>query len=219
MKRLLVVHRFPIVRYGLIKLAEAHISGVAVVESSTPPVALQLVRQANWDLVVIGLSFGDRSGLALLKAIKTLRPKVPVLVLSTHSEEVYARRSFAAGAAGYVTKDSSPSEVVHAIQTVMSGARYVNPRLAGAPVADLDARRAHPPHRALSDRELEVMRLLALGKTRAEIASLLALSVGTIGTYRARLLHKLAMKNASDRTCSDVDTAQGNAFRDQLARP
>jgi DNA-binding NarL/FixJ family response regulator len=108
---------------------------------------------------------------------------------------LYARRSFEAGAAGYVTKESSRTEVLHAIQKVMSGGRYVSPDLAETLVADLGSRRVHPPHRLLSDRELEVMRLLASGKTVGEIASLLSLSGRTISTYRARLLHKLAMKN------------------------
>ena len=105
MKRLLVVHRFPIVRYGVIKLVEAHGHDVLVDEAATASLALQRVRKANWDLVVVGLSLGDRNGLELLKALKMLRPNMPVLVFSTHSEEVYARRSFKAGAAGYVTID------------------------------------------------------------------------------------------------------------------
>jgi DNA-binding NarL/FixJ family response regulator len=118
-----------------------------------------------------------------------------VLVFSTHSEELYARRSFRAGAAGYVTKDSSRAEVIYAVQKVMSGGRYVSPQLAETLVGDFESRRVHPPHRTLSDREFEVMRLLASGKTVGEIASLLSLSDRTVSTYRARVLHKLAMKN------------------------
>jgi DNA-binding NarL/FixJ family response regulator len=195
MNRVLVVHRFPVVRYGVIKLVEEHFRRVVAAEAGTVSEALQHLREKDWDLVVMGLSFGGRGGLELLKAIKELRPKLPVLVLSTHSEELYARRSFEAGAAGYVTKESSRTEVLHAIQKVMSGGRYVSPDLAETLVADLGSRRVHPPHRLLSDRELEVMRLLASGKTVGEIASLLSLSGRTISTYRARLLHKLAMKN------------------------
>jgi DNA-binding NarL/FixJ family response regulator len=120
-----------------------------------------------------------------------------VLVVSTHSEDLYARRSFKAGAAGYVTKDSSRAALVHAIQKVMSGGRYVSPHLAETLVADLESRRVHPPHQTLSDREFEVMRLLASGKTVGEIASLLSLSGRTISTYRARLLHKLAMETTA----------------------
>jgi DNA-binding response OmpR family regulator len=92
------------------------------------------VREADWDLVVMGLSFGGTDGLETLKAMKNLRPQLCVIVFSTHAEELYARRSFAAGAAGYVTKDSSQAEVVHAIRTVMSGGRYLSSRLADTPV-------------------------------------------------------------------------------------
>jgi DNA-binding NarL/FixJ family response regulator len=195
MNRLLVVHRFPIVRYGLIKLVEEHFRGVVVAEAGTVSQALQCMREADWDLVVMGLCFGGGDGLNLLKTIKELRPKLPVLIFSTHSEDVYARRTFKAGAAGYLTKDSSRAEVLRAIRKVMAGGRYVSARLAETLVSDLGSRRVYPPHGALSDRELEVMRLLASGRTVGEIASLLSLSGRTISTYRARLLRKLALKN------------------------
>ena len=195
MKRLLIVHRFPVVRYGLIKLIEEHLHGVLVAEAGTASDALKRVRDANWDLVVMGLSFPGRGGVELLKAVRALRPNLAVLVFSVYSEEMYARRSFNAGAAGYLTKDASRAEVVRAIHRVISGGRYVSPELGETLAADLESRRAHPLHRALSDREFEVMRLLASGKTIGEIASLLSLSDRTISTYRARLLEKLAMKN------------------------
>ena len=182
MKRLLVVHRFPVVRYGLIKLVEEHVQGVVVQEAGTVDEGLRRVRDAAWDLVVIGLSFGNRGGLDVLRAIKKMRPDLRVLVFSSHSEEVYVRRTFKAGATGYVTKDSSRAEVVFAIQKVMSGDRYVRPRLAA------------PSQGALSDREFEVMRLLASGRTVGEIASLLSLNDRTISTYRARLLRKLSAR-------------------------
>ena len=190
-KRVLVVHRFPIVRCGVIKLIEAHIVDVVVDEAATVSLGLQRVREASWDLVAVGFSFGDRSGIELVKGIKALRPNVPVLVFSTHSEEAYAHRSFDAGAAGYVTLDSSREEVVRALQTVLSGAKYVSPRV-GAMLRSLDSRRA------LSDREYEVMRLLASGRTVSEIASLLSLSVRTIRTSRTRVVHKLAMQMPGD---------------------
>jgi DNA-binding NarL/FixJ family response regulator len=195
MKRLLIVHRFPVVRYGIVKLVEEHFDRVAVTEAGTVNQALQRVREADWDLVVMGLCFSGRGGIELLKTIKELRPKLAVLVFSSHSEELYARRSLKAGAAGYLTKDSSRAEIVHAMQKVMSGGRYVSPQLAELLAADLSSRRIHPPHRALTDREFEVMRLLASGKTVGEIASLLSLSDRTISTYRTRLLQKLSMKN------------------------
>jgi DNA-binding NarL/FixJ family response regulator len=195
MKRLLVVHRYPVVRYGLIKLIETHLPGVLVAETDTASEGLQRVREADWDLIVMGLSFPGRGGVELLKTIKELRPNLPVLIFSAHSADMYARRSFSAGAAGYLTKDASRAEVIRAVEKVMSGGRYVSPQVAEALAADLESRRAHPPHRTLSDREFEVLRLLASGKTVGEIATLLSLSDRTISTYRARLLQKLAMKN------------------------
>jgi two-component system invasion response regulator UvrY len=195
MKRLLVVHRFPIVRYGLIKLVDEYVDGVAVSEADTVGQALQRVREADLDLVVMGLSLGGRGGLGLLKAIKDLRPQLPVIVFSTHPEEMYARRSVAAGAVGYVTKDSSRAEVAHAIQKVLSGGSYMSTRLAETRVADLESPRGDRGRRVLSDREYEVMRLLAAGHTVDDIAGRLSVSDRTISTYRARLLRKLAMKN------------------------
>jgi DNA-binding NarL/FixJ family response regulator len=171
MTRLLVVHRSPVVRYGFIKLLEELDDGAAVTEAGTVTEALQRMHEADVDLVLMGLSFDGRGGLELLKAIGNFRPTPAVLVFSAHSEELYARRCFQAGASGYLTNDSSRAEVVHAIQQVMSGRRYVSP--------------------GLSDRESEVMRLLASGKTVGEIALLLSLSDRTISTYRARLRQKI----------------------------
>jgi DNA-binding NarL/FixJ family response regulator len=195
MKRLLVVHRFPVVRYGLVKLVEEHLHGVVAAEAGTASQALHRVREAPWDVVVIGFSFGGQSGLEILKAIKKMRPDARVLVFSSHSEDVYVRRTFKAGADGYVTKDSSRAEVVFAIQTVMSGDRYERPERAQTHVSDRGPRCQHP-HRVLSDREFEVMRLLASGRTVGEIASLMLLSGRTISTYRARLLRKLSSAGA-----------------------
>jgi two-component system invasion response regulator UvrY len=118
-----------------------------------------------------------------------------VIVFSTHAEELYARRSFAAGADGYLTQDSSREEVAHAIRNVLSGGHYLSSRLAGTSSADLESPCGDRAHRALSDREYEVMRLLAAGHTIGDIAARLSLSPRTITTCRARLLSKLAMKN------------------------
>ena len=149
---------------------------------------------------LLGLGFDGPGRLELLKSIKALRPKLAVLVFSKHSEDLYARRSFKAGAAGYVTADSSRADVVHAMQKVMSGGRYVSPQLAETFAADLESQRGDPPHLALSDREFEVMQLLASGKTVGEIASMLFLSVPTISTHRARLLLKLSIRNNAQLT-------------------
>jgi two-component system invasion response regulator UvrY len=200
MKRLLIACGLPVVRYGLVKLVEEYFHEAVIAEAATAGEALQRVREAAWDLAVVGLGFDGPGRLELLKALKALRPKLAVLVFSKHAEDLYARRTFKAGAAGYVTADSSRAKVVQAIQKVMSGGRYVSPQLAEAFAADLDSRGGDPPHLALSDREFEVMQLLASGRTVGEIASMLFLSVPTISTHRARLLLKLSIRNNAQLT-------------------
>jgi DNA-binding NarL/FixJ family response regulator len=209
MKRVLIVHRFPVVRYGLIRLIEEHFRRVVVVETGTIDEALEHVREADWDLVVMGLSFGGTGGLELLKAIKDLRPQLPVIVFSTHAEELYARRCFAAGAAGYVTKDSSPAEVAHAIRKVLSGGCYLSSRLAETRADALNSPPRGRAHRVLSDREYEVMRLLAAGHTVGDIAGRLSVSPRTITTCRAHLLRKLAMKNNAQVMRYEIDNKSG----------
>jgi two-component system invasion response regulator UvrY len=176
------------------RLVEEHCRGLVAEEASNSDETLDRVRTNHWDLVVMGLSTDGRGGLELLKAIKALRPTLPVLVFSMRSEEHYARRSFRAGAAGYITKDRSSGELVKAIRKVIGGGRYLSPGLAETLVADFDPQIDRPPHHSLSDREFEVLRLMASAKTVGEIASLLSLSSRTISTYRARLLEKLALK-------------------------
>jgi len=150
--------------------------------------------------VILDLSLGDRSGLEVLKELKRIRPRLPVLILSLHSEEQFARRAFKAGAAGYITKDSPRAELVKAINKVIGGGRYASPALAEKLIVDLGKDTDRPLHETLSDREFEVMRLIASGKTVGEIADLLSLSDSTISTYRARILEKMEMKTNAELT-------------------
>jgi two-component system, NarL family, invasion response regulator UvrY len=135
-----------------------------------------------------------------LKELKQIRPRLPVLILSMHSEELFARRAFKAGASGYITKDTPRSELVGAINKVIKGGTYVSPTLAEELVVDLRRGADRPPHELLSDREFEVMRLIASGKTVSEIADLLSLGDSTISTYRARILEKMGMKTNAELT-------------------
>jgi len=207
-RRVLVVHRFPIVRLGVVKLVEERLSGMAIAETGTVSQALRSVQESDWDLVVIGLSFGECGGLELLKALKERRATLRVLVITAHTEALYARRCLKAGAAGLVTKDSSLTEVVDAIQAVMSGVRYVSPRVTEMLAARSPSRPVEPASRVLSDRELEVMRLLTWGKTIREIASLLSVSTRTASACRSRVLRKLAMTNDALLTRSGVEQAR-----------
>src|ERR1700704_5558501 len=165
MKKILIIDDHEIVRDGLKKIVNEQPDDITFGEASTAPEALRLVSEQDWDIVVLDLSLGGRNGLEVLKELKQMRPGLPVLILSMHSEEQYARRAFKAGAAGYITKDSPRAELVKAVKKVMSGGRYVSHALAEKLVVDLRRDTDRPPHEILSDREFEVMRLIASGKT------------------------------------------------------
>ena len=200
MKNILIVDDHEVVRDGVKRLFDEQPSKVSFGEASAAPEAVKLVREQNWDVVVLDLSLGGRNGLEVLKELKELRPRLAVLVLSMHSEEQYARRAFKAGAAGYITKDSPRAELFQAINKVSKGGRYISPALAEKLIFDLDKAPARPPHETLSNREFEVMCLIASGKTVGEIADRLSLSDRTISTHRARILEKMAMKTNAELT-------------------
>lgn len=200
MKRILIIDDHEIVRDGLKNILSEQSEDNTFGEAGTLPEALALASEHDWDVAVLDLSLGGRSGLEILKALKQMRRRLPVLILSMHSEEQYARRAFKAGAAGYITKDSSRAELVKAISKVAEGGRYISPTLAEELVIDLERGSDRPPHETLSDREFEVMRLIASGKSVSEIAAMLSLAVGTISTYRMRILKKMEMKSNAELT-------------------
>lgn len=200
MKNILIIDDHEVVRDGVKRILDEALGVVAFGEATTAPEAVKLVREQKWDVVVLDLSLGGRSGLEVLKELKQIRPGLPVLILSMHSEEQYARRAFKAGAAGYVTKDSPRAELVKAVGRVIEGGRYVSPGLAEKLVVYIEADIDHPLQETLSDREFEVMRLIASGKTVGEIAGILSLSDKTISTYRTRLLEKMRMKTNAELT-------------------
>jgi two-component system, NarL family, invasion response regulator UvrY len=198
--RILIVDDHAVVRDGVKTIVGERFGKVVLGEASTANEALELARQEEWDAVVLDISLGARSGLEVLKELKHLRPKLPVLILSMHSEAQYARRAFKAGASGYITKESSHAELVTAINRVIEGRRYVSAALAEKLVFDIERGTGGPPHESLSDREFEVMCLIASGKTVTEIAEVLSLSDKTISTYRARILEKMDMKTNAELT-------------------
>src|SRR5712664_996923 len=200
MKKILIIDDHEIVRDGLKRILTEQSGSNTFGEASTPTEALRVAAEHDWDVVVLDLSLGSRSGLEVLKELKQIRPRLPVLILSMHSEEQYARRAFKAGASGYITKDSSRTELAKAINKVATGGRYITSTLAERLVFDLGRGSDRPPHQTLSDREFEVMRLIASGKTVTEIAELLSLSDKTISTYRARLLEKMGMRTNAELT-------------------
>jgi DNA-binding NarL/FixJ family response regulator len=198
MLRILIVDDHAVVRDGVKRIFDEQPGEVNFGEASTAQEALKLVREENWDAVVLDISLGGRSGLDVLKELKQIQPRLPVLVLSMHSEEQYARRAFKTGAAGYITKDNSRAELVKAINKVADGGRYVSPSLAERLAFDIERGTDRPLHEALSHREFEVMRLIASGKSVIEIAALLSLSDKTISTYRSRILVKMNMRTNAE---------------------
>lgn len=198
MKNVLIVDDHEVVRDGIRNIFREQGRSICFGEASTAPEALRLVNERNWDAVILDLSLAGRSGLELLRQLKQVHPKLPVLILSMHSEEQYARRAFRAGASGYITKDCSRSELVEAANKVIDGGRYVSPALAEKLIVHFERDSTHPLHEGLSDREFEVMCLIASGKTVSEIAAFLSLSDKTISTYRARILEKLGMKTNAE---------------------
>lgn len=198
MNRILIVDDHEIVRDGIRRIFDEQPGSMAFGQAGTAEEALSLAREEDWDVVVLDLSLGGRSGLDVLKTLKQIRPSLPVLILSMHSEEQYARRAFKGGAGGYLTKDSPRAELLNAIKKVINGERYVSASLAEKLVFDIERGTDRPPHEALSDREFEVTKLIASGKTVTEIAGILSLSDKTISTYRARILEKLNMKTTAE---------------------
>jgi DNA-binding NarL/FixJ family response regulator len=161
--------------------------------------ALALVRKQHWDIAILDISLGGRSGLDVLVELKQLRPRMPVLILSMHAEEQYAVRAFRAGASGYISKASSAEELRGAILKIIKGGQYVGPSLAEKIVLHL-AQPAKVPHESLSNREFEVLCSIASGKTVTEIADKLSLSNKTISTYRRRILDKMDMRTNAELT-------------------
>jgi DNA-binding NarL/FixJ family response regulator len=160
--------------------------------------ALDLVWKEHWDVVVLDITMPGRSGLEVLREIKKSKPRVPVLVLSMHPENQFAVRVLKRGASGYMTKESAADELVGAIKKVLAGGRYVSTSLAEKLATYLAADDSKAPQELLSDREFQVLRLIASGKIVSEIAKELSLSVKTISTYRTRILEKMRLRNNAE---------------------
>jgi two-component system invasion response regulator UvrY len=194
--RILIVDDHQIVREGLKRMLGLDDRADVFGDASTAAEALALIGEQDWDIAVLDISLGSSSGLELLNAIRKLRPRLPVLVLSMHSEEQYARRAFQAGASGYIMKNTPGAELSLAINRIARGGKYVSAKLAEALVAEPPSNLL--PHERLSQREFEVLRLLASGRAVNEIADMLSLSDKTVSTYRGRILEKLQRKTTAD---------------------
>ncbi len=198
--KILLADDHTIVREGLKQILAETPDMVVVDEAKNGQEVLDKIQQNEHDVVLLDISMPGRSGLDVLKQIKSERPKTAVLVLSMYSEEQYALRALKAGASGYLTKESAPDKLIEAIRKVSEGRKYISPSVAEKLAFNLELGEEKPPHESLSDREYQVMCMIASGKTVKEIASDLALSVKTISTYRTRILEKMGLRNNSALT-------------------
>jgi two-component system invasion response regulator UvrY len=193
--RILIADDHVVVRRGLKQILAEEFPDAEFGEAGNAAETLALVGSSKWDVVVLDITMPDRSGLEALSEIHKTRPDLPVLVLSMHPEDHFAIRVLREGARGYLSKDIAPEELVNAIRKVVSGGRYVSPLLAEKLAFDLSSQAEKPPQEFLSEREYQVLRLLASGKIVSEIARELGLSVKTVSTYRARILDKMHLSN------------------------
>jgi two-component system invasion response regulator UvrY len=197
--KILLTDDHAVVRHGLKQILADEFKKATFGEARNAQEALNKIWSENWDVVVLDITMPGRSGLEVLREIKKSKPKLPVLVLSMHPEGQFAVRVLKRGASGYMTKESAPDELVGAIKKVLAGGRYVSNSLAeklASYVSGGDAQKQ--PQEKLSDREFQVLRLIASGKIVSEIAKELSLSVKTISTYRSRILEKMGMKNNAE---------------------
>jgi DNA-binding NarL/FixJ family response regulator len=198
MTRLVIADDHAIVREGLKRIVSEAADLQVVAEAADGNEVMQVVREREFDLIVLDLSMPGRSGMELIKLVKAERPKLRVLVLSMHQETQYAVRAIKSGASGYLTKESAPGELVQAIRKIAAGGAYVTAEVAEQLALGAMPGTEKPPHGLLTDREFDVFRRLVAGSSVTEIAAALNLSVKTVSTHKANLMQKLGVANQSD---------------------
>lgn len=198
--RILIADDHAVVRCGLKEILAEEFQPAEFGEAEDGPQTLKLVSKQKWDVVLLDITMPGMNGLEVLKNLKSMRPNLPVLMLSMHPEDQYAVRALKAGASGYLTKETAPEELVAAVTKALARQKYVSPSLAEGLALRLADGCEGPLHQKLSDREYEVMVMLASGKTASEISEEMSLSVKTVSTYRSRILEKMKMKTNADLT-------------------
>ena len=198
--RVLIADDHAIVREGLKQILADTKDIIVAGEAKNGLEALKLARNDDCQVMLLDISMPDRSGIEILKQIKKEIPQLAVLMLSMHREDLYAIRSLKAGAAGYLNKQSAPSELVNAIRQVADGMKYISPAMAQVLARQVGEDQDAPRHETLSDREYQTLTMIASGKSVGDIAEELSLSVKTVSEYRSRLLAKMKLKNSSELT-------------------
>ncbi|MFW6150444.1 MAG: response regulator [Chloroflexota bacterium] len=195
MTRVIIADDHAVVRHGLRQILAGTSDMTLAGEAQSGQQVLQLLEKDDFDVLVLDISMPGPSGLDILRHLKETRPSLRVLVLSIHPEDQYAVRVLRAGADGYLTKETAPDELIAAIRKVSRGGKYISSSLAERLALELETQREGAAHQALSNREFEVLRRIASGKTIGDIAHEMGLSIKTISTYRSRILEKLGLRN------------------------
>lgn len=195
---ILIADDHGIFRRGLREILTEHFPRANVFEAATARETLQIVHAHELQVGVLDITLPDRSGLEVMADLKKASPRLPVLILSAHPENQYALRVIKAGAAGYLTKDKAPAELVQAVEKVLAGGKYITPTLAEKLAAELTGKQTRAPHEKLSERELQILQKLAIGKSIKEISADLGIAVQTVSTHRARLLKKMELQKNAD---------------------
>jgi two-component system, NarL family, invasion response regulator UvrY len=198
MIRVLIADDHPILRRGLKEVLVREFEDSVFGEAKDAQEVLAQTQSSDWDLLILDITMPGRSGLDVLTDLRALRPKLPVLVLTMHSEVQYGKRALRAGAAGFMNKESAAEELIKAVQKCLAGGRYVGPVLAEKLASDLNDDVPSDVQETLSRREFEIMRMIALGKTVKQIAWELHLSASTVSTYRTRILEKMNMTTTAE---------------------
>jgi len=198
MINVLIADDHPVVRQGIKQILAEDSEIGELGEAKNSHEVMEQIRKISWDVIILDITMPGRGGLDTLKEIKSEKPKLPVLILSIHPEDQYAVRALKAGAAGYLTKESAPDDLIKAIKKVNIGGKYISNTLAEKLALHLERDAQKQPHEGLSDREYQVLCMIASGKKVKDIAESLSLSVKTISTYRARILEKMKMKSNAD---------------------
>lgn len=198
MIRVLIADDHAIVRHGLRQIVSFTDDIEVAAEVENAAQVLRVVREQPLDVALLDISLPDRNGIEVLKQLRREYPRLAVLMLTMHSEDEFGVRAIRAGAAGYLTKQSAPAQLVYAIRRVAQGHKYISTELAEELASRLTEKTEQPPHKTLSDREFQTLRMIASGKRLGEIAEALALSPKTVSVYRARVMEKLGVRNTAE---------------------
>jgi DNA-binding NarL/FixJ family response regulator len=203
--KFLIADDHAIVRKGLVQILREEFPSAEVTEVANSNQVFEQVNKQKWDVILLDISMPGRNGVDTLKQLRASGIRTPILILSMHPEDQYAVRVLKAGASGFLNKETAPNELLEAVHKAMSGRKYITPSVAEKLAERIGENAEINSHEQLSDRELEVLLLIAAGKTVSEIAGEISLSVNTISTYRARILEKLSLNNNAELTRYAID--------------